>query len=305
MGTRDRVSPADPFADALRAAIAARGLGLERIRQRLLARGTEISVAALSYWQSGRSRPERRDSLRAVRHLEEVLELAPGSLTELLGERRPRGRRTRRAADAPTLEELWPDRERVEPVLSLVDRDEALTRLTLHIAVEVAADRGVRTVRTRQVLRAERDGADRWVTVHDLSRPGPAPRIVPIRSCALGRVVRLEDDGVVAAELVFDRALARGETIVVEYASVVDGPPYPRGDDTYCSQFRTPVRDYAVEVRFDPAALPASVRRYAVKPDSPHPVEHQRMPVSPDGYTHAVALGFGPGMFCVAWEWPD
>ncbi|QFZ18227.1 hypothetical protein [Saccharothrix syringae] len=304
MDARDRVSPADPFAGALRAAIAARGLGLERIRERLRARGTEISVAALSYWQSGRSRPERRGSLRAVRHLEEVLELAPGALTGLLGEPRSRGR-TRRTADAPPLEELWPDRGRVEPVLSLVDRDEALSRMTLHIAVEVAADRGVRTVRTRQVLRAERDGADRWVTVHDLTQPGPAPRIVPIRSCALGRVVRRERDGVVAAELLFDRVLARGETIVVEYASVVDGPPYPRGDDTYCSQFRTPVRDYAVEVQFDPAALPASVRRYAVKPDAPHPVEHRRMSVTPDGYTHAVALNFGPGMFCVAWEWPD
>ncbi|GAA1274974.1 hypothetical protein [Saccharothrix xinjiangensis] len=304
MDTRDHVSTEDPFATALRAAIAARGLGLDRIRQRLLDRGTEISVAALSYWQSGRSRPERRGSIQAVRHLEEVLELATGSLTGLLGEPRSRGR-TRRTADAPALEEMWPDRERIEPVLSLVDRDEALSRITLHIAVEVAADRGVRTVRTRQVLRAERDGADRWVTVHDLTQAGPAPRIVPIRSCALGRVVRQEEDGVVAAELVFDRVLARGETIVVEYASVVDGPPYPRGDDTYCSQFRTPVRDYAVEVQFDPAALPTSVRRYVVKPDAPRPVEHQRMVVSPEGYTHAVALGFGPGMFCVAWEWPD
>ncbi|MFD7658653.1 hypothetical protein ACFV4N_32155 [Actinosynnema sp. NPDC059797] len=304
MDTRDHVSTEEPFATALRAAIAARGLGLDRIRQRLLDRGTEISVAALSYWQSGRSKPERRGSIQAVRHLEEVLGLGPGALTDLLGEPRQRGR-TRRTADAPALEEMWPDRERIEPVLSLVDRDEALTRLTLHIAVEVAADRGVRTVRTRQVLRAERDGADRWVTVHDLTQPGPAPRIVPIRSCALGRVVRREEDGVVAAELLFDRVLARGETIVVEYASVVDGPPYPRGDDTYCSQFRTPVRDYAVEVQFDPAALPTSVRRHVVRPDVPHPVEHQRMAVSPEGYTHAVALGFGPGMFCVAWEWPD
>ena len=303
MDIRDQVSTEDPFATALRAAIAARGLGLDRIRQRLLDRGTEISVAALSYWQSGRSKPERRGSIQAVRHLEEVLHLAPGSLTGLLGEPRARGR-ARRTVDAPGLEEMWPDRERIEPVLSLVDRDEAMSRITLHIAVEIAADRGVRTVRTRQVLRAERDGADRWVTVHDLTQPGPAPRIEPIRSCELGRVVRVEE-GVVAAELVFDRVLARGETIVVEYASVVDGPPYPRGDDTYCSQFRTPVRDYAVEVQFDPAALPRSVRRYVVKPDGSHPVEHQRMAVSPEGYTHAVALGFGPGMFCVAWEWPD
>ena len=48
------------FADVLRAAIQARGLGLERIRERLLAHGVSVSMATLSYWQSGRSQPERR-----------------------------------------------------------------------------------------------------------------------------------------------------------------------------------------------------------------------------------------------------
>jgi hypothetical protein len=80
-----------PFAAALRAAIRARGLGLERIRYRLRGRGVSISLATLSHWQSGRCRPERPESLLALCHIEEVLEVPSGSLTNLLGP--PRSRR--------------------------------------------------------------------------------------------------------------------------------------------------------------------------------------------------------------------
>jgi hypothetical protein len=81
-----------PFAAALRAAIRARGLGLERIRYRLRNRGAPISLATLSYWQSGRCRPERPESLVALRCLEDVLEVPSGSLARLLGESSPRDR---------------------------------------------------------------------------------------------------------------------------------------------------------------------------------------------------------------------
>jgi hypothetical protein len=74
------------------AAIRARGLGLERIRYRLRAQGVSISLATLSHWQSGRCRPERPESLLALCHIEEVLEVPPGSLTHLLGPPRSRGR---------------------------------------------------------------------------------------------------------------------------------------------------------------------------------------------------------------------
>ncbi|MGA6165336.1 transcriptional regulator [Amycolatopsis magusensis] len=87
-----------PFAAALRAAIRARGLGLERIRFRLLDRGVPVSLATLSYWQSGRCRPERPESLAALSELEDVLEVPPGSLTRLLG---PPRRRTPAAFAAP------------------------------------------------------------------------------------------------------------------------------------------------------------------------------------------------------------
>ena len=86
------------FAEALRHAIDQRGLGLERIRDRLNQRGVSISVATLSYWQSGRSRPERKASLAALPHLEAVLGEPPGSLLATLA---PQSLRRRRARVSP------------------------------------------------------------------------------------------------------------------------------------------------------------------------------------------------------------
>ena len=80
-----------PFEEALRAAIAARGLSLERLRSRLAERGLHVGVATLSCWQNGHRRPERPESLRAVSALEEILGLPPEALVVLLGPRRPRG----------------------------------------------------------------------------------------------------------------------------------------------------------------------------------------------------------------------
>lgn len=85
-----RLLETGPFADALRLAIRARGLGLDRIRYRLRAKGSSISLATLSHWQSGRCRPERPESLLVLKNLEEVLGVPAGSLARLLGP--PRGR---------------------------------------------------------------------------------------------------------------------------------------------------------------------------------------------------------------------
>ncbi|WP_434599847.1 helix-turn-helix domain-containing protein [Streptomyces sp. A5-4] len=76
----------------LREALRRRGLSLERIRDRLHAQQINVSLATLSYWQSGRSQPERHQSLRAVDALEPMLDLPAGTLRSLLGPHRPRGR---------------------------------------------------------------------------------------------------------------------------------------------------------------------------------------------------------------------
>jgi transcriptional regulator with XRE-family HTH domain len=296
---------ADAFPTALRTAIQASGLSLDRIQYRLRARGVSVSVTALSYWQSGRRRPERAESLAALGHLESVLGVAPGSLIALLGPPRPRGRVQRESSRVP-IEDLWPEGEPVSKLLKRIDftRETALTKLSQHDRMDVAADRGEKRIAVRQVLRAERDGVDRTLMVYDLERIGrPFPEIVALQSCQIGRVVRDESAGLIAAEILLDAALARGETAIVEYSLNHPGPPFSRGDDSYCRRFTTPVREFVLEMQFDPDALPAYCELYTVNPEE-QTTTRRKVEVTPNGQAHAVALDFGPGTFCVRWDWP-
>jgi len=81
----------EDFAEALRAAIEKRGVTLQWLHDRLRGLGRPVSVATLSYWRSGRSRPEHQTSLDALELLEELLRLPPGHLESRLGPPR-RGR---------------------------------------------------------------------------------------------------------------------------------------------------------------------------------------------------------------------
>ncbi|GAA4424960.1 hypothetical protein GCM10023148_27520 [Actinokineospora soli] len=291
-----------PFPAALRAAIAAKGLGLERLRERLRGRGVTVSLATLSYWQSGRSRPERRESLVALRHLEAVLDVPDGALAALLGPPRRRGRWTHTPAGLPAIGALWPDPSPVEDVLGQVDTtwDERLTRLSQHDHVHVGADGGELSSVSRQVLRADADGPDRWVLIIHTDEPGhPPPLVRPLRNCVLGRVAEAPSDGLVVAELLFDRPLARGETVITEH-ELVHTPPGPV-DNCYERKFRLPVREYVLEVTFD--RLPPFCEQYT---RDDRGIEDSR-PVALDrgGSVHGVALNFGPGSYGFRWGPPS
>src|SRR5205085_1503199 len=121
-------------------------------------------------------------------------------------------------------------------------------------------------------------------------------------SCRFGRIVRNEKAGLLVAEILLDRPLARGETTVIEYVLNFPGPPYKRGDDSYCRKFNTPVREYVAEFFFDPRALPSYVEQYTTDLDD-QVTSRRKVTVEPDGRCHIVGLDFGPGTFCVHWDW--
>ena len=68
--------PAFPEAFATRSA--AWRVSLAWLHQRLVERGHPVSPAALSYWRSGRSQPERGTSRDALVEIERLLRVAPG-----------------------------------------------------------------------------------------------------------------------------------------------------------------------------------------------------------------------------------
>lgn len=268
-----------PFADALRVAIQVRGLSLERLQHRLKVRGAPISVTALSYWQSGRRRPERPESLMALAQLENVLGLPETALSRLLGPPRPRGR----------------SRRREQPARSAWDGS-GLVVTAQHDRVDVAPCGGVRGVRSRQVMQASTTGVDRWILCQETGSAQPA--VTAVRSCRVGRIARERTNGVLVAEMVFDEPISAGDSIAIEYELIY---PHPTAEHTHFRRFGERVHDYVLEIKFEEP--PASCEQFASGPAGAEMSSGARpVPVDESGYAHAAALDFGPGLYGMRWS---
>lgn len=302
-----RLLAGGPFPEALRAAIKSSGLSLDRIQHRLQLRGVTISVATLSYWQSGRRRPERPESLDALRHLEAVLRVPPNALTALLGPPRPRGRR-RQTGRQLAMDALWTSNESLPSLLARIDTsfDGSLTRISQHDRIQVDERRQQHSVRVSQVLRAEQDGVDRWVLVYDWEyRTTQAPQIIALRNCRLGRTAVDYDAHTLVAELLFDRPLATGETVIMEHEVI--NPPNKHAPlvDSYVRRLRLPVRDYVLEIEFHPDVQPVRCQQVSSPAEDIRMARRRNLTISPNGEVHVVALGIGPGVFGIEWDWPQ
>jgi hypothetical protein len=278
------------FAEALRTAITNRGLALERLREHLSQHGVSVSMATLSYWQTGRSRPERQKSLQAVVHLEHILQLPPGHLSELLGPSQSRGRWLRKAP-AP-MSAFWPSSAHVEHALHDLDTqwDDQLIRVSQQDFVTIGADRTERTLRSRQVLSASMNGPDRWVVIlHSDAYDRPLPLVNALKNCRVGRQVRDGAQGFLVAELLFDRPLRKGESVVIEH-ELVNQAPCPLATH-YERKFRLPTREYVLEVTFE-GSPPVSVTQLA-----------DNSSVQPGRTLLDVALDVQPGVRGFRWTW--
>lgn len=287
----------DDFASALRAAIADRGLSLERIRYHLAMRGHDLSVATLSYWQSGRSRPDRAKSLAALGSIEEVLELPPGELVSLLPARR---RRSSEAANR--LEGVARLTENGQLVDRLVRQlglsfDSGLERLAVHDLLEIGRHRNLRSHAVREVLRAEADGVDRWPVWLGLYDDDYTPFVSPTRNCHLGRVIEVPERQLVVAEMILHRPLERGEAVVTEYQFRAHGTD--SSFDWWERIFPRRVRETHLEVSFDPEVLPVAAERFTVTDGLRRPE-----PVLVAGHSvRSLRLDFGPGTTGLSWRW--
>jgi hypothetical protein len=295
VGTRAACTPHATFADVLREAIDQRGLGLERIKDRLDGRGVSVSVATLSYWRSGRSQPERKRSLAALPHLEDVLGLEPGALRAALTAPRERGRRR----EVVGLDTIWPEPPHTRVLRRLDTRwDEELERISLHDELTVGADRTERSLLVRQVMRARSDGPDRRVVMHCLDdRAAALPVIRPLSGCRTG-LTASDPAGVVGAELLFLQPLRRGETVLIEY-EMTTCPPRPR-ETQYTRRLRLPTREYLLQVRFDPAAPPASCERFSETDEDVRPLR-----LDPAHSVHLVDVDCPGGTQGIRWTWPN
>jgi transcriptional regulator with XRE-family HTH domain len=291
------------FAESLRAAIQASGLSLNRLQYRLRERGVSVSVATLSYWQSGRSQPHRSHSLLALRHLEELLTLPVGSLAALLEPPRPRGRWRRRTrelrADAP-----WPKEEELAASLRQLctECNDRLIRISHHDRVEVGPERAGHRVTSRHVLRADDNGVDRCVLVYYVDEEtGVLPTLRAGRHCHINRMIIDSRHCYLVAELVFDRVLARGETVVAEHEATF-APPYPQSTK-FERTLRFPVREYVLEVSFAAGALPSHCYQYMASAAQRAPERVRSLRLDASHCVHTVMLNLDPGIYGIRWTW--
>lgn len=292
-----------PFSAVLHLAIESSMMRLEEIQERLAAQGISVSLTTLSYWRRGRSRPERPESMRAVRLLEDILGLPAESLISQLGPRRPRGRWLSHPPGSIDIDRLFQDSGSVAKMLDELDNrmHHELTRMSMHDLYLVGPKRQEISLTVRQVLRANVDRVSRAVAVFrtdDTTRP--PIRINAVRSCRVGRVRSDVEGGLIAAELIFDRVLAHGETVVVEYEFVtVSAEP----TNIYFRGFAGPVGEYVLQIQFDPTAVPARVFRFERRGVSAPDQGVHEVWVGTTHGVHFVAYDVPPGIMGMRWEW--
>ncbi|MFD9794484.1 hypothetical protein ACFWXK_26465 [Streptomyces sp. NPDC059070] len=292
-----------PFHLALRAALAVRGLPLQRVQHHLAGRGVKVGVTSLSYWQQGARRPQRAESLRAVRALEEVLGLPERSLLRLLDDgeartetERPAGRSYRSLVEASgAVERLIADLE--SPV------DGGLHTVGHHERIHIGARRELVGRASQHVVRAHRDGVDRYLAIHR-GDPGCDPARVAVRAtenCRTGRVRWDPETGVLVAELLFDARLRAGETYLFGYG-FDDGTAGESGE--YVRGFSFAGGQYVLQVRFDEEALPVRCRRFAqTSAGAPRSARGDLTLTGLHRTVHLVEQGVRPGILGIDWDW--
>jgi hypothetical protein len=242
-----------------------------------------VGLSSLSDWQSGRSLPVHPNSLKAVRALEEILQVP---LVELIADRR--------VADIGAVAEL------LDALPGSKDRGVEL--ISVHNKIIVDGQGRTACMWSRTAIRALRDGVDRQV-VRYYGNPGCAPELVRPRAlsdCRLGRVVAHPHEPALVYELLFDQALRAGDTWVFESATV-DRTGEPATE--FARGFRFPVEQYLLEVRFSPRALPARCYSFAQRDltDERHPTG----PLTLSGHrgVHLLVSGVRSGVLGIKWDW--
>lgn len=292
----DRALKHGPFSRALRAAIADRGVSLDRLRRKLAAEGINVSPSTLSHWQRGKSLPTHDVSVTAVKKLEQVLSLPSASLTTLLR----KSWEGTKYADT----QLWTNVDDLSAILEELDTttSDQLIRLSVHDLYEVDADGCEGSSWTRLVFRAANDGLDRLVTVFRADEEGgPVPILDEVKYCSIGVLKQDPKSGFTAVELVFDQPLMTGETAIVEFRTIYkgQGPPARHFD----RRFAHPVGQYVMQVTFDPAAPPA--RCYSFTRDAVDAPDRDRreLHLGASNTVHLVATNVTHGICGIDIEW--
>jgi hypothetical protein len=291
------------FAHGLRTAIRLRRFTLEQVQHELADRGVVVSAVTLSYWSRGRSQPERAESIKAVRLLEDILDTPTGGLTGLLAPPRPRGPRRAHVAVSIDRQRLWDESHRLDRVMAQLGTldEERLCLLSVHDRFQLDEQRRPVRLSITEVVRAQRDRVDRALVIFQGRELGRTPRLSVVRGGWPGRVRTDEEAGFLVAEVMLDRVIERDETAVIECVLQYSGEPETMSD--YDRRLPYATRGYLLEVEFHPATLP--VRCYATTRPTIENAQRDTHELTLGGAPHAHLALFDvePGIHGLRWEW--
>ncbi len=294
---------ASSFAEVLTEAIQRRGLSLERIRTRLDAAGVPVSIATLSYWQSGRSFPTRARSYHSLVELEKILNVDAGYLTTLT-----------HTADGRTRKELF-EWQKVVPVADLVqgiladlgiDMQGLMSRVLTTDLLTIGPERGEVEQSMRTVFRAEHSGTHRWPVVLEAEGDDHvSPRVEALFGCQLGEIVSVPERRLTVVEMIAPRLLQRGDHFTAEWK--IRWTPAPGPSHKLERAIAEPMRGLGMGVRFHPDAVPARMEsRYRPtmnELDDPGTTAVE-IPISGLEAQH-VRIDVKPGVYGLYWSWDD
>lgn len=250
------------FAEALAAAIEAKGISLGILSRSATERGAKVSTATLSYWLSGKTQPRRRASLQVVSVIEELCGVPAGSLVQHLdiGESSWKVNRPAAAQFAPS----HPDINRIRESWGH-DEQDGLDRMVVLARIEFLQLHTVLSY--RMVLRANRDGADRFLfaaTAHATRSGRFLGEVQLSRGGTMGR--RSTDaPGIILYEVLLPQPLAEGESAVVEFFRAGPGSVQDIGDFTLVTL--RPIEVLSIQTHFPEDAVPEFVTSITERTD--------------------------------------
>lgn len=289
------------FAEVLAAALQESGLTLDGASSQLSRAGTPVSIATLSYWQTGQSTPRRARSLKAIDQLERILDLPTGSLSEALPQSHDR---------AAKEEDIRPSLRELARVITEMDLD-GVHWLGITNSDRVIIDAGGAEcqVFNDQVVMAPQDGLSRTAAIYFQDAEGPAsPVITAEHGCRVGHHVQIPERRLVVAELIFPRELQRDELHSFGYR--VDSSPSNTPCFRYERALRNKHRTNSLTVTFEGEPPARATSYYLPRPFKDVlkvPKSSGRLPgtdlVVAGAQIEAVTLDSRPGIHGAAWRW--
>lgn len=318
-----------PFATAIRTAVAASGLPLRGLAAALDQVGYDLSASTISQWSRGQHVPPDTDTIRHRLYAFERLVTFPtgtlvSALLKTIGTAPndtpvPAGQRRRRTA-AVGSHPMDQARALLLERIASVDGSDVSSLVQVEQTEHYVIGRHRMPLRSDMTLQvvALVDDLDRYWHVYAYDSQAPVSVIANVgcsRRLVLDDIAPVEvapgtKYQLAATELRFERPLAAGEEYSFSFSMMYDSEAREPVPQPELRRFITTpaTRRLAIRVSFDPATRPRTLSRceWLPKPVAREPQVAEAVDVAEDGAVGPLVMTFPkPGSYGYTWAWPS